>query len=73
MYHYEACGLDNIYLANGYEIVEEDGEEFVSFHNFDGIQRAVALAVCKQNKWMTKEQFKFLRKEFNLSQTALGT
>lgn len=72
MYHYTECGLENIYLKNGFVITEEDGEEFVSYTNFDGIQQAIAMAICSQKKWMSSEQFKFLRKEFNLSQSGLG-
>jgi hypothetical protein len=67
MYHYTECGLNNIYLINGIKITEEDGEEFVSYANFDGIQQAIATSICSQITWMSPEQFKFLRKEFNLS------
>ena len=72
MYHYTECGLSNIYLINGIEITEEDGEEFVSYANFDGIQQAIATSICSQITWMSPEQFRFLRKEFNLSQSSLG-
>ncbi|KJR21503.1 helix-turn-helix domain-containing protein [Vibrio sp. S234-5] len=73
MYHYTECGLDNVYLENGYTIEEEDGEKFVSFDDFEGIHQAIANAICEQSAWLSKEQFKFLRKELNLSQSALGT
>ena len=72
MYHYTERGLENIYLKNGFVVTKEDGEEFVSFINFDGIQQAIAVAICTQKKWMSSTQLKFLRKEFNLSQTGLG-
>lgn len=72
MYHYTESGLENIYLKNGFVCTEEDGEEFVSFTNFDGIHQAIAIAICSQKKWMSAAQLKFLRKEFNLSQTGLG-
>ena len=26
-YHYKMCGLDNVYLNSGYEIVEDEGEK----------------------------------------------
>ncbi|WP_305843184.1 helix-turn-helix domain-containing protein [Photobacterium leiognathi] len=72
MHHYTESGLDNIYLVNGYEVTEEDGEEYISYTNFDGIQQAIAVAICNQKSWMTPQQLKFIRKEFNLSQSALG-
>ncbi|PSW20188.1 transcriptional regulator [Photobacterium sanctipauli] len=73
MFHYDTCGLDYIYLKNGYEVEVEDGEEFVSFHDFDGIQEAIGLSIVNQKRWMTKEQLKFIRGEFNLSQTKFGS
>jgi len=72
MYHYTESGLENIYLKNGFVISEEEGEAFVSYTNFDGIQRAIAIAICTQTQWMSASQLKFLRKELNLSQTGLG-
>ncbi|WP_277207054.1 helix-turn-helix domain-containing protein [Vibrio misgurnus] len=72
MYHYTECGLDNVYLENGYTLEIEDGEQFVSFDDFEGIHQAIAMAICEQSVWLSKEQFKFLRKELNLSQSALG-
>lgn len=72
MHHYTESGLNNIYLVNGYEITEEDGEMFISYENFDQIQQAIAIAICNQKSWMSAEQLKFIRKEFNLSQSALG-
>ena len=63
MYHYNECGLDNVYLENGYTVEYEDGEEFVSFDDFEGIHRAIAKAICEQSSWLSREQFKFLRKE----------
>lgn len=73
MYHYDECGLENVYLENGYTVKYEDGEEFISFDDFEGIHRAIAKAICEQSSWLSKEQFKFLRKEMNLSQSALGS
>ncbi|EAS76922.1 transcriptional regulator, XRE family protein [Vibrio alginolyticus 12G01] len=73
MYHYNECGLDNVYLENGYTVEYEDGEEFVSFDDFEGIHRAIAKSICEQGSWLSREQFKFLRKEMNLSQSALGS
>ncbi|WP_318482574.1 helix-turn-helix domain-containing protein [Photobacterium leiognathi] len=72
MHHYTESGLDNIYLVNGYEITLVDGEECISYTGFEQIQRAIGVTICNQNSWMNAQQFKFLRKEFQLTQSALG-
>lgn len=72
MYHFTECGLNYVYLANGYNITHEDGEEFVSFDDLDMIQFSIADHICKQTIRMSGQQVKFIRKELDLSQSKFG-
>ena len=72
MLHYTECGLDNVWLANGFEIVETDYGKGVMVHNPSGLHRAVALDLCKQESALNGAQFRFLRQEMNLSRAGLA-
>ena len=72
MFHYSVCGLNHIWLENGFEIVETDYGEGVKIHNIPGLHRAIALDLCKQEDALTGAQFRFLRIEMNLSQPELA-
>jgi hypothetical protein len=39
--HYTACGLDNVYLLNGFKREIIDGEEYVTIEDMDGLWRAL--------------------------------
>ncbi len=72
MHHYTECGLDNVFLDNGYNIIQDKEDEYISFNNLDGMHIAIATAICNQKYWLSSDQFKFLRKELDLSQSSLG-
>lgn len=72
MYHYTDSGLDNIWLANGYEEHHEDGEVFVGIHDIDGLHEQIGLAIANKSNDINPQEFKFLRLELNLSQAKLG-
>lgn len=42
-FHYSDCGIANVYVLNGYELQTIDGQEFVSFRNYDGLRTALGL------------------------------
>jgi len=72
MYHYTESGLSNIYLVNGFEIENIDGEEYTSIDDMDGLHLAISNAIVDNSKPLIGEEFKFLRIEMNLSQKVLG-
>ncbi len=72
MYHYTESGLSNVYLVNGVTIEEEDGEEYTSIDDANGLHKAIALAIVDSKRPLTHEEFKFLRVELNQSQVALA-
>ncbi|WP_281546223.1 helix-turn-helix transcriptional regulator [Grimontia sp. SpTr1] len=72
MYHYTECGLDNVYLQSGFEVEEYEGEEYISFEDFEGLHQAIAHAITDKPSGLTGDEFKFLRKELNQSRRILG-
>lgn len=70
-YHYTESGLRNIWLASGFEIVQTNYGEGVAVHDIEGLHRAIGEALAKK-AWITGAELRFLRKEMDLSQSALG-
>src|SRR5262245_6300118 len=71
-YHYKECGLDNIYLRNGYSVEEADGDKHVSIKNVDGLWKAIGLKLCTSSKSLSAKEFKFLRRVMGKSQLELA-
>lgn len=72
MYHYKSCGLKNIYLVNGYKEKDTPYGSGVSIDNLDGLHRAISLHLIRNKPDLTGEEFRFLRKELDMSQRNLG-
>lgn len=71
LYHYTECGLPNVWLANGYRAHATPYGDAVIVENVDGLHRAIArLLVAKPR--LTGAEFRFLRKELDLSQAKLA-
>lgn len=72
MYHYQGCGLPNVYLQNGYELVETPYGQGVTFHDLDGLHSALGAAIVGSPHPMVGHEFRFLRTEMELSQAELA-
>lgn len=72
MYQYTGCGLDYIYLKNGYLEKETPYGKGVSIHNLEGLHRAIALDVAENRPVLSPDEFRFLRKELEFTQASLG-
>jgi DNA-binding transcriptional regulator YiaG len=72
-YHLRGIGLPNIYLLNGVTI-ERDPEygQLVTIDNVEGLHRAIGLHIVEKHGCMSGPELRFLRKQMNLSQAALG-
>lgn len=68
MYQYTACGLDNIWLKNGFEKHSTSHGDGVAIHNLDGLHQAIALEIIKNTLPLTGKEFRFLRIELDFSQ-----
>jgi hypothetical protein len=49
-YRYKACGLDNIYLLNGYDVEEHDGEKHVFVRNMEELHKAIGCHITPKRK-----------------------
>lgn len=72
MYHYTLCGLDNIYLNNGYTIKDTPYGETVSIQDIKGLHKVIGLSIIESPNPLTPKEIKFLRKEMDWSQKALA-
>ena len=71
-FHYESCGLPNVWLRNGFMIRETKYGEAVSIQNLDGLHRAIGLDLANNKRTLTNDEVRFLRKEMDLPQVQLA-
>jgi len=71
-YHYTECGLDNIYLLNGFEVMTFEDEQVVSVHNTEGLHLAIGTDILNKTSLLNGQELRFLRKEMGLSQKELA-
>lgn len=71
-YHYKECGLDNIFLLNGYSVREHDGKEFVSVTNVDELWKAICMNLVAAQKAFSPSEVRFLRKRMGKTQLELA-
>ena len=73
IYHYTECGLDNVYLVSGYDIVESPtGRHQVTIKDIDGLHEAVGRHLIKSKKDLNGDEIRFLRHEMLMSQSVLA-
>ena len=70
-YHYRACGLENVYLLNGFSIEETRHGRTVAIADMDGLHRAIGRRLARKRQ-LTGRELRFLRHELDLSQRGLG-
>jgi putative transcriptional regulator len=65
-------GLRNVYLQNGY--IEQDTPygKGVSYHDLDGLIKAICLALTKKPGKLTGAEFRYIRNNMLMSQKSLG-
>lgn len=69
MYRYLGCGLDNVHLRNGYEVqTTASGQEVIAITDIPGLHRAIAENLCDAPRALTPQEFRFIRKELDMSQ-----
>ena len=71
-YHYTLCGLDDVYLTSGYELVDTDYGSGVTIQDMDGLHRAIGEHLVMSKKALNPKEVRFLRHEMDLSQAQLG-
>lgn len=71
-YHYSECGLDNIYLVNGFEITKTDGDEEIFIHDIHGLHKAIGMSIVFKQGLLLGNEIKFIRTTLDFSQTRLA-
>jgi len=73
MYHYRESGLPNIYLTNGYHVVETDHGDAVSVDRLEELHAAIAQTLVEEKPPpLTGAEVRFIRKQLNLTQESLA-
>lgn len=71
-YHYTESGLDNIWLANGYEFVDLPSGKHLKIRDIEGLHQEIGRNLTENKKNLTGKEIRFLRQEMLLSQTSLA-
>jgi DNA-binding transcriptional regulator YiaG len=71
-YHYTECGLDYVYLMDGFEIIETAYGPAVQVINASKLDRAIALAIVRHQNRLTGQEVRFLRGLLDMTQEELG-
>ena len=72
-YHYTECGLDNIYLINGFEITKTKNEtQEIFIHDIHGLHKIIGIILVFKPALLSGNEIKFIRTTLDLSQTALA-
>lgn len=72
MYHYTESGLRNIWLANGFNRTQTPYGTAVAIEDVDGLHQAIGNMLVTKSGRLTGTEFRFLRKEQDLSQRSLA-
>ena len=71
-YHYRECGLDDVYLANGFKRFKSARGTSIAIENIDQLHAAIGTHLCDQPRELSGNEVRFLRRELMLSQAALA-
>ena len=72
MYHYQECGLSDVWLINGYRQHATPYGEAVLVEQVENLHRAIGLSLVSRKPHLSGAEFRFLRKELDLSQARLA-
>ena len=72
MYHYTQCGLDNVWLENGFELKATPYGKAAAVHDVDGLHALLAATLVEKHGPLTGKEFRFLRAWLGLTQEALA-
>lgn len=72
MHHYRECGLQNVYLANGYREVDTQYGRGISIEDVEGLHLAIARDLVDSNPVLSGPEVRFIRKFLELTQVQLA-
>jgi DNA-binding transcriptional regulator YiaG len=71
-HHYRECGLDDVYLISGFEEQKTRYGTAVAIQDIPGLHQAIGLRIINEGKPIAPREFRFLRKNMDLTQEALA-
>jgi putative transcriptional regulator len=71
-YHYTECGLDNVYLLNGFEPVETPRGVGIRIRDREGLHLAISRLLVREKKDLNGKEFRFLRHELDMTQQVIA-
>lgn len=72
-FHYTECGLDNVYLVNGFELINTPNGEEVCIKDIQDLHKAIAKAILSErSNVLSNREIRFVRHLLDLSQTSLA-
>lgn len=72
MYHYQECGLRNVYLTNGYREVETPYGPGIAIEDVHGLHRAIASDLVARKPNLSGADVRFIRKFLQFTQVKLA-
>jgi len=72
VYHYTESGLDNVYLASGFQFVDGPGGRRVKIKDIDGLHETIGRLLITEKKNLSGKEIRFLRQEMLMSQATLA-
>lgn len=73
MFHYTSCGLQNVWLKNGYTEIQTDYGPATSIHDIEGLHKVIGLNLVNTKPKLSGAEVRFLRKELDLPQGQLAS
>lgn len=70
--HYTACGLDDVYLLNGFVVEDTDYGRAVAVEGADELHAAIADHLVMHRKRLSARAFRFLRRQMDMTQAELA-
>lgn len=71
-YHYKSCGLPNVILQGGFDVIETEYGEAVSIRDLEGLHKVLGHVIANKKQLLNKHEIRFLRKEMELTQSELA-
>jgi len=71
-YHYRECGLDHVFLVNGFEWNASPRGRTIAIKDIDALHRAIGMHVSRHKKALSGDELRFLRQEMLMSQATLA-
>lgn len=73
-YHYKDCGLDYVYLLNGFDVIDHpEMGRCISIHDIDGLNKTIIKFISEELPCIRGQEVRFIRSFLRFSQTQIST